>query len=58
LPKNPVTLNRWRAGFFVLPVSKAIPLFEIDAGFYNFMDVPEASIPFRIWRMDKIGKGQ
>jgi len=44
--QNPVTLKRWRAGFFVLPVPKAIALFEIVAEFYNFIDVPEAHFQY------------
>jgi len=35
--QNPVTPDRWRAGFFVFPVPKPIALFEIDAEFYDFI---------------------
>jgi len=31
---------------FVLPEPKTIALFSIDAGFYTFMEIPEAS---RMW---------
>ena len=33
--QNPVTLIKWSAGFFVLPVPKKITLFLIDLNFIN-----------------------
>ena len=35
--KNPVTPIGWRAGFFVLPLPKAIALFLTDTELYSFI---------------------